>query len=61
MAALREMERRNISNALAQCDYRIAGAHGAAKLLGMSPSTLAYHMKRLGLRRPSIRRNAADT
>ncbi|MGD0677256.1 MAG: sigma 54-interacting transcriptional regulator [Polyangiaceae bacterium] len=53
MTVLRERERRNILNALARCDHRIAGAHGAAQMLGMSPSTLAYHIKRLGLRRPN--------
>jgi transcriptional regulator with GAF, ATPase, and Fis domain len=53
VAALRELERRNIVNALDRCDYRIAGESGAAKLLGMSPSTLAYHVKRLRIRRPS--------
>jgi transcriptional regulator with GAF, ATPase, and Fis domain len=50
-AVLRELRRRNIVNALARCDYQIAGEQGAAKMLGMSPSTLAYHIKRLGIRR----------
>jgi transcriptional regulator with GAF, ATPase, and Fis domain len=53
VSMLRELERQNILNALASCDYQIAGADGAAKLLGMSPSTLAYHIKRLGLKRPA--------
>jgi transcriptional regulator with GAF, ATPase, and Fis domain len=52
IAALRELERRNIENALARCHYRIAGDKGAAKMLGLSPSTLTYHIKRLGIRRP---------
>jgi transcriptional regulator with GAF, ATPase, and Fis domain len=50
-AVLRELRRRNIMNALTRCDYQIAGEQGAAKMLGMSPSTLAYHIKRLGIRR----------
>jgi transcriptional regulator with GAF, ATPase, and Fis domain len=50
--ALRELERRNVQNALERCDYRIAGERGAAKLLGLSPSTLTYRMKQLGLERP---------
>ena len=50
--AFRELERRNLLNALRRCDYKIAGARGAAKLLGLSPSTLAYRMKQLGLERP---------
>jgi transcriptional regulator with GAF, ATPase, and Fis domain len=53
VTALRELERRNIQNALAQCHYQIAGKHGAARMLGMSPSTLTYHMKRLDIRRPA--------
>jgi transcriptional regulator with GAF, ATPase, and Fis domain len=48
----RELERRNLLNALRRCDYRIAGERGAARLLGLSPSTLAYRMKQLGLERP---------
>jgi transcriptional regulator with GAF, ATPase, and Fis domain len=49
--ALRELERRNLQQALEQCGYQIAGKHGAAQVLGMSPSTLTYHMRRLGIRR----------
>jgi len=51
-AAFRDFERRNVQNALRRCDYRIAGERGAAKLLGLSPSTLTYRMKQLGLERP---------
>jgi transcriptional regulator with GAF, ATPase, and Fis domain len=50
--AFRSLERRNLINALRRCDYKIAGARGAARLLGLSPSTLAYRMKQLGLERP---------
>jgi transcriptional regulator with GAF, ATPase, and Fis domain len=50
--AFRAFERRNLLNALRRCDYRISGERGAAKLLGLSPSTLAYRMKQLGLERP---------
>jgi transcriptional regulator with GAF, ATPase, and Fis domain len=53
VSVLRERERRNIVNALDRCEYRIAGENGAAKMLGMSPSTLAYHVKRLRIRRPA--------
>jgi transcriptional regulator with GAF, ATPase, and Fis domain len=55
IAVLRELERRNILNALSQCDFRIAGDQGAARMLGMSASTLTYHVKRLGIRRPERR------
>jgi transcriptional regulator with GAF, ATPase, and Fis domain len=50
--AMREIQRRSILNALSRCDFRVAGEHGAARLLGMSPSTLAYRMRRLGISRP---------
>jgi transcriptional regulator with GAF, ATPase, and Fis domain len=48
----RDFERRNVLNALKRCDFRIAGERGAAKLLGLSPSTLSYRMKQLGIERP---------
>jgi transcriptional regulator with GAF, ATPase, and Fis domain len=51
-AQLQELERRNIVNALSQCSWKIAGDSGAARLLGMKPSTLAYQMKTLGIERP---------
>jgi transcriptional regulator with GAF, ATPase, and Fis domain len=46
----RTLERQNIEAALRQCGGKIAGASGAAKLLGLSPSTLAYRMKVLGVK-----------
>jgi len=49
----RALERQNLENALARCGWRIAGDRGAAQLLGLSPSTLAYRMKQLGLSRPA--------
>jgi transcriptional regulator with GAF, ATPase, and Fis domain len=49
------LERQNIENALGRCDWRIAGGRGAAQLLGLSPSTLAYRMKQLGIARPARR------
>lgn len=53
-ARFRELERNNILLALEQCSYRIAGERGAAKLLGLKPSTLAYQMKSLGIERQSF-------
>jgi formate hydrogenlyase transcriptional activator len=50
--AFRDLERRNLLNALRRCDYRVAGDRGAARLLGLSPSTLSYRMKQLGLEKP---------
>jgi transcriptional regulator with GAF, ATPase, and Fis domain len=49
------LERQNIENALGRCDWRIAGDRGAALLLGLSPSTLSYRMKQLGIARPARR------
>jgi transcriptional regulator with GAF, ATPase, and Fis domain len=49
---IRELEQRSIVRALTQCNFRISGDRGAAKLLGMRASTLAYKMKQLGIRRP---------
>jgi transcriptional regulator with GAF, ATPase, and Fis domain len=33
--------------------WRVSGPSGAAKLLGVKPTTLADRMKKLGLRKPS--------
>jgi formate hydrogenlyase transcriptional activator len=52
---IEEIERRNLLLALEQTDWRIAGAKGAAQLLGLRPSTLASRLKALGLRRPAAR------
>jgi transcriptional regulator with GAF, ATPase, and Fis domain len=49
---MRAFERQNLANALAQCGWRVAGPDGAAARLGVSPSTLSYRMKRLGVERP---------
>jgi len=49
------LERQNVENALARCDWRIAGERGAAHLLGLSPSTLSYRLKQLGIARPARR------
>jgi PAS domain S-box-containing protein len=45
------LERANIAQALQQCSGKVAGASGAAALLGMHPSTLASRMQSLGIRR----------
>jgi transcriptional regulator with GAF, ATPase, and Fis domain len=54
-ARFRELERSNIVAALERCAWRVAGEHGAARLLGMKPSTLAYQMKALGIERSDHR------
>jgi PAS domain S-box-containing protein len=45
------IERDNILRALDRTDWRIAGDAGAARLLGVAPSTLSSRMKALGVRR----------
>ena len=49
---LQELERQNLITALNSCDWRVAGANGAARALGMKPSTLTSRMKALGIKRP---------
>jgi transcriptional regulator with GAF, ATPase, and Fis domain len=49
--ALERLERDNIRRALERTGWQVAGDSGAAKLLGMAPSTLTSRMKALGLHR----------
>lgn len=49
---LDEIERRHISRVLAACNWRIEGPQGAAKLLGLHPSTLRSRMRKLNISRP---------
>jgi PAS domain S-box-containing protein len=48
---LENLERQNIIAALESADWKIAGANGAAQLLGMKPTTLSSRMKALGIER----------
>jgi len=48
---LARIERDNLRRALDLTDWQIAGESGAARMLGMAPSTLTSRMKALGLRR----------
>ena len=50
---LARLERDNVRRALERAGGKVAGETGAARLLGMAPSTLASRMKALGLRRES--------
>ena len=50
---MKALERQNILRALEATRWRVAGEHGAATLLQISPSTLASRMKALGIRRPT--------
>jgi PAS domain S-box-containing protein len=52
---VREMEALEVGNirkALATCRGRVSGEHGAARLLGIPPTTLGSRMKALGMQRP---------
>lgn len=49
VAELREFEERNIRTALRQSNGKIYGDDGAAKLLGMKPTTLVSRIKALGI------------
>jgi PAS domain S-box-containing protein len=50
---LQDMERSNIIRALASSNWRVAGDNGAAKLLGLNPSTLNSRMRALRIKRPT--------
>ncbi|HEX6769695.1 MAG TPA: sigma 54-interacting transcriptional regulator, partial [Candidatus Binatia bacterium] len=48
---LEDLERANIVAALETSDWKVAGANGAATLLGIKPTTLSSRMKALGIER----------
>jgi len=50
-AELKEAERQNLLLALETAGWRMEGANGAARLLGMNPSTLRSRLKALGVTR----------
>jgi PAS domain S-box-containing protein len=49
---LLDLERANLIRALANCDWKVSGEQGAARLLAMPPTTLSSRMKALGIVRP---------
>lgn len=49
---MRRLERENLRRAMEACGWKVAGRSGAARLLGLPPSTLASRLQVLGLRRP---------
>jgi transcriptional regulator with GAF, ATPase, and Fis domain len=51
--SLQENERRHIMWALQKTGWKVRGSGGAAELLKIHPSTLAFRMKKLGVQRPS--------
>lgn len=51
VATLQELEREHIIQALELTGWKVSGEKGAAKLLGLKPTTLEARMKKLGIRR----------
>jgi PAS domain S-box-containing protein len=49
---LEELERQHIVDVLDQTNWRVSGEKGAAKILGLNPTTLEARMKKLGIERP---------
>jgi formate hydrogenlyase transcriptional activator len=56
--SLDQVSREHISLVLERCGWVIEGPHGAARVLGLRPSTLRSRMKKLGLQPPTGRRLA---
>jgi transcriptional regulator with GAF, ATPase, and Fis domain len=54
--SLAETERNHMRSVLEQTGWRIEGPAGAARILGLQPSTLRSKMRNLGLSRPEGRR-----
>ena len=48
---LRDVEEKNIKQALAQSEWKIAGPGGAAERLGVKPTTLNSKLKTFGIHR----------
>lgn len=49
LISLNEVERTHIMQVLQKTNWMIKGPYGAAKILGMKPSTLYHRMKKLGI------------
>jgi transcriptional regulator with GAF, ATPase, and Fis domain len=49
---LEEVERTHISKVLASTGWTIEGSRGAARILGLNPSTLRGRMRKLGIKKP---------
>jgi len=56
--AMRDWVRRNLIAALESADWRVSGEHGAARLLGLKPSTLADRMRSMDIERPARGRHS---
>ena len=56
LRTLAAIEREAIERVLAHTGGRVSGPRGAAKILGLKPTTLESRMKKLGARKPPRRR-----
>jgi len=59
-AAMRERVRRNMIAALEYANWRVSGENGAARLLGLKPSTLTDRMRAMDIERPGYSRRTRD-
>ena len=50
---LEEVEKNHITEVLKQLNWKVSGEKGAAKFLGLNPTTLEARMKKLGIKRTS--------
>ncbi len=50
--SLAAIDKRHILRTLKKTNWKVAGPEGAASLLGLTPSTLYFRMKKLGIKRP---------
>jgi len=50
---MKALQKNNILSALSLSDWRVSGDLGAARLLGVKPTTLADRMKTFGIRKPN--------
>lgn len=55
---IQKIVEKNMLSALEQCHWKVFGDTGAAKLLGMKPTTLASRIKRLGLSRETHKKSS---
>jgi len=49
----RVLEKANLRKAMQKTDWKISGSSGAAELLGIKPSTLAYRLSQFGIKKPT--------
>ncbi len=49
---MKELQKKNLLNALGQTNWRVSGKEGAAELLGVRPTTLSDRIKSFGIRKP---------